>query len=238
MLSITSIYEDVIDTVKQEQNGTITFLEFNRKSRLAELRLLDYISGDISGQQPPEPYTTQKVYDFLTPFLKETTANISDGKLIVPSDYYLFEEMFIIGSYKDKDECGKDRVVSNENTPIELLDSSAFEMRKKTYISSLKPSIAKPIAKKVGKYFYFAPTDLGPITLVFKRYPVFGEIKTMVDPVYNDVVPNPATSVNYEWDEKARGMLIWFIAQRYGVSNRENALTEQLNNEGKEAKRP
>lgn len=221
-----------MDKVKVEQNGSLTFTSYNIKSRLGELRLLDYLSGDVEGLKPPEPYTTQKVRDWLTYFLISVKRLVQDGTLAKEPDYYMWEAASLIGSFKDE-LCGEPVTITGCDTPIELLDVAVFDARCQTYIASLKPSLKKPIAKSVGKNFEFLPVDLGSVKITYKRLPVFGEIKTTIDTVYNIEIPDPATSIPYEWPEFARPLLTWFIAQQYSVSNREKALTEQLLVEGK-----
>lgn len=231
-MNVVEIYNAIADKIKPEQNGTLAISSFNIKSKTAELRLLDYLSGDVSGITPPEPYTTQKVRDWLSYFLFTQNGIVEGGGFEKPADYYMFENMAIIGSYKD-DDCGDEVLREGCDTPIELLDGAAYDERCKTKIKSLKPSIKKPISKIVGQNFQFNPKDLGSIKLTYKRYPVFAVVKVMVDPIYNDEVPDPATSINYEWPDFARGLLIWFICQQYPTSTREAALAQQLNNEGK-----
>jgi hypothetical protein len=156
---------------------------------------------------------------------------VTDGKMPRPADYYSFENLSTIGSYRDE-LCGDPVVIEGCNTPIELVDGQIFESRCQTHIESLKPK-NKPIAKLVGMNFEFAPADMGSVKLNYKRVPVFGKILVKHDPVYNEDVPDTDTSTNYEWPEFARRMLVWFISQQYGVANREQALTQQLQVEGK-----
>lgn len=234
-MNIIEIYNAVADKVKPEQNGTLAISSFNIKSKTAELRLLDYISGDVAGVAPPEPYTTQKVRDWLSDFLFKQPGVVENGIFEKPEDYYLFDSMAILGSYKD-DDCGEEIIRAGCDTPIELLDSAVYDARCFTHIKSLKPSIKKPISKIVGNNFEFNPSDLGSIALTYKRYPVFGEVKVMVDPVYNNEVPDPNESINYEWKDYARELLVWFICQQYPTSTRETSVRQQLEAEGKSAR--
>lgn len=225
-MDVVSVYNDVLDRTATEQNGTISIKKFNRFSRLAELRLLDYLSGDISGVTPPEPYTTEKLRDFLSVMLKSEPVQSKDGVFTKPGDYYKFDSSSIIGSYKD-DHCGEEVIVSGEDTPIEILDGPQFTSRSKTYIKSLKPSIEKPIGKMVGNKIETLPKDLGSAKLYYIKYPVFGEVKVKVDNVFNEEVPDEVNSVNYEWPESCRNLLVYFICQQYPLSTRERAFVEQ-----------
>jgi hypothetical protein len=225
-MDIISLYNDVLDRTATEQNGSITIEKFNRFNRIAELRMLDYLSGDVEGVKPPEPYTTSKLRDWLSIFVKPFTAQVQDGYFTRPEDFYRVESNSIIGDYRDE-VCGKDVLVSNGNTPIDILPSEQFEYRCQTYIKRLKPSAKKPIGRIVGTTIETMPVDLGSVKLYYVRYPVFGEIKVMVDQLYNNEVPNQATSINSEWPEFARNFILYFIVQQYPVSTRERALVEQ-----------
>lgn len=228
-MDVNSIFLDVCDRVVPEQNGSIVFSKFNRFSKLAELRLLNWLSGNITGDQNgyPTPYTTEKSRDFLAPVLRTDKKQVQDGIADRPDDYYLFERMAIIGDRRDE-LCGEDVIITGVDTPIELLDAAVFDSRSQTYIKSLKPSLRKPIAKLVGKVFHFLPVDIGSIIIEYKAYPTpYGELKTTVDPVYNIEVVDTTTSVPYVWDDSVREDLIFFITQFYAGGTRETALVQQ-----------
>lgn len=225
-MDIISVYNDYLDRTGAEQNGGTSIAKFNRYSKLAELRLEDYLSGDISGVTPPEPYTTEKLRDFLSTMLRSDTMQVQDGSFTKPDDYYKFDSSSIIGSYKDE-LCGEEVLITGEDTPIEILDGPQFTMRSQTYIKSLRPSAKKPIGKMVGDTIETLPADLGSVKLYYIRYPVFGEIKVKIDSVYMDEVPDPATSINYQWKESCRNLLLYFISQLYPVATREKAFVEQ-----------
>lgn len=235
-MDVNSVFLDVCDRVVPEQNGSIVFSKFNRFSKLAELRLLNWLSGNIVAGQPgyPEPYTTEKVRDFLSPFLKSEKLQVEAGALTRPDGYYMFERAAIIGDRRDE-LCGEDVIITGVDTPIELLDAGVFDSRSQTYIKSLKPSLRKPICKIVGNEFEFLPKDLGSIIMEFKRFPVYAELKTTIDAVYNIEVVDTANSVDYEWNDSVRENLIFFITQFYGAGTRESALQQQNSLVGKTA---
>lgn len=227
MSNIIDIYNSLsLDDANKDQNGTISYPRFNRLSRRAEIKLLDWVSGDIEGQKPPEPYTTQKDKDFLSPFITKFPAQVVNGSITKPSDYYGYENMYRLGNKLSAD-CEEEEASSDGcNTPIELLDGGQFFERCNTDIEELKPSFKKPIAKIIGKQFDFLPNDLGSVQLEYIRYPIYGEIKTKMDTVYNEEVPDPLTSINYEWDDKAINLLIWFMVDLFCNHNREQALKQ------------
>lgn len=237
MLNIISVYDDVLkDSVNKFENGDISIPMFNRMSRRAELWLLDWLSGDVSNAAPPIPYLSQKNKDWLSPFIKKYPAQVVNGSITKPEDYYGYENFYRIGS-KIEADCEDDEPISDDcNTPIEILDGDKFNQRCLTYIKSLRPSFKKPITKLVGNNFEVNPKDLGSVILEYVRYPIFGEIKTKFDAVYNEVVPDEDTSINYEWQEWARPFLGWCITDLFANNSRENAL-KQFNQSTKKSER-
>lgn len=71
MILASSVYEDLVDALNVESNGQFSYAMFNRYSKLAELSIIDWITGDINGVQPPQPYTTMKDKDYVSPFIKK-----------------------------------------------------------------------------------------------------------------------------------------------------------------------
>lgn len=209
MIPVSGIYQDVQDALIAQTEVPIAL--FNRYSKLAELKTIDWITGDINGNTPPEPYLTQKTKDFVAPFIEIYEAHITGGIITRPADYYSYENMVKLGAGTTSDCESTDPPEDKGNTPITLLDGAQFTMRQRTFIKELKPSFKKPIAKEVGKNFEFFPKDLGSIRLEYYRYPKFANIVPTLDQQYNQEVPDEALSTNYEWDEKARPVLLWFL---------------------------
>ena len=232
---INSIFLNVSDRIVPEQNGSIVYTKYNRFSQLGELRLLYWLTGNISNQLGyPEPYSTQKIRDFLSPFLTSEKIQVENGIAVKPANYYMWERAAIIGDRRDE-LCGEDVIITGIDTPIELLDAATFDARSQTYIASLRPSLRKPICKLVGDSILTLPKDLGSIIVEYKRYPVFGKIETKIDEVYNNEVVDEDASKNYEWGEYARELLVFFIVEQYPISTRENALQQQTQLVGKTA---
>lgn len=232
-MNVISLYNDVMDRTATEQNGGITISRYNRFSKLAELKCLDYLTGDLEGVKPPEPYTNQKLMDFLQTFIATDTKQVTNGSSPVPENYYRFQNLKVIGSYLDVNDCGEEEIVSKGDTVIELLNSQQFDKRCLTKIKDLRPSMKKPIAKIVDGQFIYHPIDLGSVRLEYVRYPVYGEVKVEIDTVFNDEIPSPTLSINYEWKDNVRNLLLFFVVQQYPASTREKALVEQNENIGK-----
>lgn len=228
MISVISIYEDVTkDSANTAENGELGILQFTRLSRRAEISLFNWLTGDPAGIQPPTPYLTQKNKDWLSPFITKFPAHVVDGFITRPANYAAYENFYRLGSGTNSD-CDEDETVSQDecNIAIELLDGQKFYQRCNTFIEGLKPSLNKPIAKMIGNTFEVLPKDLGSVTLEYIRRPKYAEIKTKVDVVYNEVVPDPLTSIDYEWQEEVRDVLIYIITDYYANNTRENAIKE------------
>lgn len=233
MINAVELYNAVHDKVKSEENGSLSILSYNIKSKSAEIKLLDYLTGDLEGMKPPEPYNNQKLRDALQLFVATDTKQITGNGSPVPDNYYRFQNLNVIGSYLDVNDCGEEVMVSKGDTVIELLGSQQFDKRCLTKIKDLRPSMKKPIAKISNNSFQYKPIDLGSVKLEYVRYPIFGQIKVKYDALYNEDVPDEINSINYEWPMYAFNLLVWFISGMYAIGTREKALVEQLQVEGK-----
>lgn len=230
MILISSIYNDVaLDNVNSAENGSLSFQMFNRLSRRGELRLLDFVTGGINNDVEMMPFTIQKDLDYTSQFIKKFTGQVADGKITRPEDYYLYQNLYLLGDYAQGIECGEDDEIVNDgcNQPVELLEGSKFYMRCNTFIEGLQPSFTKPIVKQVGKDFEFLPRDIGSVSLEYVRYPMFGKIVPKMDTIHNDEIIDEALSTNYEWEEYARELLVYFITDTFAIHTREKALKEQ-----------
>lgn len=227
MIPVGNIFNGVADEILKEANGELPFDLFNRLSQLAELDLIDWLSGDIRGPNPPEPYTTQKDRDWLTPFIKKFPTHAVNGAITRPSDFYGTENIYLLGDYNEQTDCSnEDAVKSDCNIPVSVLDGDQYYARCNTYIKGLKPSFKKPIAKMVGNTFEFLPSDCGSLVLEYYRYPKFAQIVSMHDAQYNEDFIDVNASTNYEWDLKASGILIYFIVDRFANRTSNKSMKE------------
>ena len=229
-MDIVSVYNDSLFQINKA-GGYLSAPDFNGISRRAELKLLDLITGNLKSPAPPNFFATQKAADWLSKFIETYPAQAKNGRVDKPKNYYGWDNAYILGDYFKTPDCTNedtddDVVKSDCNVPIEILQGQQFYNRCNTSIKGLKPSFTKPICKMVGSEFEFSPKDIGSIKIEYVRYPVFGELKMTVDPVYNVEVPDTSASKNYEWDEYAREYLIWFIVDIFSNSTREKALKE------------
>jgi len=234
-ISISSVKDDV-DQQIGKANGSLTITDFNRLSRRAENRFLDWITGKVEGNILPQMYTTQKDKDFVSPFIVAFKSALTDSKITKPTDYYLYENMYAL-SLKEVlcDEDGSDSSCDDEEKEvsadssniekdvIELLDGQRFYIRAKSKIKGLSPSLKKPIAKEIGNSFEFLPNELGGVVLEYVRYPIYAVAVSEIDPIFNTEIVG-SSSTDYEWKESAREMLVWIIVDLYSNSVRENAL--------------
>jgi hypothetical protein len=225
LIPVYSLYKDVVNRINLSENGNLSLRRFNEVSWLAQLSLLDWLSGDISAAQPPEPYLSQKNKDWLSTFITTYKAQVKDGVIAKPKDYYLFQDIVYLTADKEEDRgCIEDEegVLQVQRRSVDLLDSGAFTQRSNTFIKSLKPQV-KPICKMVGSGIVFNPPDIGSVELDYVRLPKRAEIKIVMDNVYNTEVADEANSINFEWSEFARGILVWFIVDECFNSTREQA---------------
>jgi hypothetical protein len=220
MLSIIEIYNDVIDTIATDQNGDLSFSKFNRFSKRAETKCLDWLTGN-KDVIPPPPF--QKNKDFISTFIEKVSSQVTNGVIVKPENFYGYDNFYRLGS-KEEADCEEEENPQMCNTPIEILDGQQYYVRCNTYIEEKKPSFTKPIAKIVGNTFEVIPNDLGSVVLEYIRFPIYGQVKTKMDLVYNEEVADSATSINYEWSEGMRDILIWFIVDMFSNYNREQAL--------------
>lgn len=224
MIDAISVREDVIkDSINKWESGYASIEMFNRLSRRAELRIIDWLTGDVEGVKPPEPWLTQKNKDWLSPFIARYRASVTNGFIDKPSDYYRFEGFKRLTERVD-DDCEDERESNEPN--ITLLDSDKFNQRTTTYIISKRPSLKKAIAQMVGNQIEVRPRDIGSVELLYIRYPKFAVIGSKVDPVYNDVVPDDNNTTHYEWGEWARPVIIYFITSFFADHIREQALKQ------------
>lgn len=221
MKKVIRIYNSTVrDDVNESENGYYSIQMFNRNLERAELNLMKYITGDlIPSADFPMPYNTQKNKDYLKRFIVKFKANNS---FTIPEDYYGWENLYKLGSYKSSD-CDTDETVEVKscNTPISILDGQAFYSRCNSYIEGLKPTQGVPIAKIVDNTVEIEPSDVGSVCLEYIRYPKYGKIVTKVDKEYNDEVPDEENSVDLEWDEWAIEPLIWFLSNKFFTHTRE-----------------
>ncbi len=225
-MNVITLYNDTIDRIAENENAHLSFGKFNRFSQLTELQIIDWLTGN-NDVIPPPPF--QKNKDWLSVFIKKDPAQVVGGSIPKPADYYTYDNFYRLGS-KVQADCEEDENPEDCNTPIEILDGQQYYVRCRTYIEEKKPSFKKPISKVVGNTFEVNPSDLGSVVLEYVRYPVFGEIKVIHDNIFNEDVPDPATSINYEWPDAIRPIFVWFLAQQFSIYTREQALNQMNQN--------
>lgn len=218
MILVSSIYNDVLDLISKDQNGEMDFSMFNRMSKRAEVRLLDFLTGNVTGQKPPVSFSNQKTRDFLSPIMKDYKTGLdNDGKFTKPTDYYYYDNMYSLiapEACEEPEDCDADVDEAIGKYVITLLSGDRFNQRKDTYISGLKPTPKKAIAKEVGAGFEVYPNVAG-VVLEYVSTPVFAKIVGTIDPTYNTPVVNENTSTNYTWDEGVRELLVYFLGDAF-----------------------
>lgn len=219
---IKEIYDDCIDTIGTDQNGDLSFSKFNRFSRRAELSIIDWLT-DNNDVIPAPPF--QKNKDWISTFIKKIPAQVTNGIIPKPDNFYGYDNFYRLGNKVEAD-CEEEENTQMCNTPIEILDGQQYYVRCNTYIEEKKPSFKKPISKMVGNTFEVTPNDLGSVVLEYVRNPIFGKIVSKLDTVYNEEVIDENLSTNYEWPEGCRQVLIWFIVDMFSNYTREQAIKQ------------
>lgn len=205
---IVDTYNDVLAQINRPQNGDMSIDLFNSFSRLAELAVIDWLTGqDLSAADAklPAPWLTQKNMDWLSPFIVPVKKHVN-GSLEKPSDYYRYESMQAHVSSCD----------GLEIKDIDLLTPAKFARR----INNVTPGKSELIARMVGNKFEFNPKELD-VELVYIRYPKFGVLGKKTDTVYKRIVPDPTSSTDYEWPEAVITLFIHNIVQRFNARQRE-----------------
>ena len=243
-IPISSIYDDVRQGIGKEQ-GELTISDFNRISKLAENRIIEWGTGKIEGNTLPQMYTTQKVKDFVSKFITEFKAVPVNGRITRPSNYLTYENMYILslkdsGCEDEENSCDDNDEQETDTsgiikTEVEILDGDEFRIRAKSKIKNMAPSLRKPIAKQVGFDFEFLPDGLGGVVLEYIRYPIYAVAVGMMDDEYNIEVIDPNASTDYEWNENARNLLVDIMVDYFSNEVRDgnlknmNAATKQMN---------
>lgn len=222
MLSVIEVFDDCMDRINPQENGVFTYAMYNRFSWLAQLRTIEWLSGDVSGIIPPEPYRTQKNRDWLAPFVVKYPANATNGVITRPDDYYLYQDLYLLRGQTEDCDNGEEMLI--ENIPITLLSNDKFYRRANTFIEALKPSQDKSISKQVGLNFEFLPMDIGSVVLEYIRYPKKSLLATEIDPALNDEVPDLPNCIDFEWDSWVKEIMVYYICQQFAMYTRETAL--------------
>lgn len=228
-MDVYEIYQDCLDGINKDNNGYLSVDLFNRLSWTAQLRLLDWLTGDVAGIVPPL-FDTQKNRDWISDFIIAYPRQVENGKATKPSTYYLYQAGYKINGTinNDCDEDAEQEYTIVPNTTITLLDNSKFDLRVNTYIKSLKPTITNAICKVVGRDFVFNPADIGSIGIEYVRYPVRAKLVMKDDIVYNEEVYDSVNSIDFEWQEYARPILTWFIVDSF-FNHTTNMIGKQMN---------
>lgn len=221
-----------------DENGYWSYELYNQGIRIASNKVIDYVTGDSSMQTLPISYSTQKAKDFISFLITAYKAPIENAVITKPSDYYTFENLSILSisdtGCEDDTDCETDTIAPQIiEIPVEVLDGQQFNVRAQTYIKGLKPSPKKPIAKFIGNTIEFLPKELGSCKLEYIRYPIYGEIVTMIDPVYYDVVADPNASIDNEFGEWARELLLYYLVQGFSTHISQQSLYQMNEASGK-----
>lgn len=231
-MDIISLYEDwARDSVNKDENGTADYEMFNRVVLRASTRLLNYLTGGTDGEAPPFSYDVEKAKGFIAFLITTYKQQVVNGIMPKPDNYYSFENLYTMALKEtgceepkdcDDENNGVNEIIYRE---VDVLDGQEFNVRAGTNIELLKPK-NKPIAKEIGKNFEFLPIDTGNARLDYIRYPIAGTVNSVPDPTYNDQIADPATSIDCEWGEWARELLIFFMTDSFANKTSQQSLKQ------------
>ena len=231
-ININSLYLDVLDDLNKNENGYMSVVQFNRYVKRAGLDMLKVLTGEMPvSQNMPMPFDTQKLKDYLYQFFEQFE---TVGDFVLPSNYYNWQYLYKLGVSSVADcETGVITKVDPKDKPIPILSEDDFNGRKNSFIEGLQPTGKSPIAcittlNGNQKGVKVAPTNSGSIRLVYVRYPIYGELKTVLDTTFNQPVYDPATSIDCEFNDYARNYLVWNISGKFLTHIREQG-AKQLN---------
>lgn len=228
MIKSSEIYTDfVVDNANKDENGDVSYTQFNRMLWKVQLRMMGWLTGNFDEVNPPEKISPQKTRELLSVFLVKLPKQVISGEIARPDDYYSFHNVYAItGKTNECADKYEEETVEVTKKAIQILDNSKFTIRAATRIECMKPK-NKPIAKLAGAGFEFLPEDIGSVVLEYYRLPVKARIVTKKDATYNDVVPDEVNSVNLEWMEQARPYLLHFLNQEFSLPTRDMAFQQQ-----------
>lgn len=213
MIDVQELYYTVSQQANTDENGQLA-TSFNSFIKMAELDIMDWLTGRVD--KSPSRYLTQKNKDLLIPFITSKDENFSDGTIPKPADYYTFENMRVAWLKTDCDESGKPMKWHD----VTLLNSDKIANRIQSSIEGIKPTTEMPIAEIVGNEFKLHPEGMdGQSKLIYIRYPIYGIYNTVIDPIYNDNVYDPATSKNLEWEESLMNYFVDRMMQYISIRN-------------------
>ena len=231
MASVIEVFNATKLLIHTEQNGELTVSDFNTFSKLAELRMIDWLTGKPGADGKPiiTPYDNQKNRDWLSPFILKHAANVSNGIFIKPAGYYQLDSFAKLIVKRECEDESDGEVI--EKT-IDVLAGPQFRSRLETSIELLKPK-NKPCATGDTSGFRVAPADMGGAVLYYIAYPVYGKIVSKVDEEFNEEVPDENASINYQWGDWCIPVLSWMIENLFSDRVRDASLKNMNNATGK-----
>lgn len=157
MISVIELYQMwALDDANKDENGYASFEKFNRYLKRAQIEVLKQLTGAINGKPGmyPIPFESQKLKDYLSPFI---TRYIAVNSFEIPQNYFNYDNLYKVGGKRETVDCESDIVVFKKgcDTPIEILDGQQFKDRCGSFIKGISPTSKSPISKIVNNKFEF-----------------------------------------------------------------------------------
>lgn len=219
MINIDELFKAVSQQVNSDENGQL-LTSFNSFCKRAELAIMDWLTGKLDDRGNPFPspskFLTQKNKDWLKPFIVKNDSNFTDGIVLIPDDYYTYENLRVAWLGESCNEKG----IPDNWHDVTLLNSDKVSNRLQSIIDGIKPTEKRPIGEMIGSDIVLHPEGMeGQSKFVYIRFPIFGVYSTKIDPVYNDAVYNPSTSKNLEWSESLLNYFVDKITEYFSMRN-------------------
>ncbi len=225
-VNINTVYEAVLLLSNRNQGGgIITADDFNRYANMVNKGMMN---EDFEIFQK-----TQKLTDRIKSFIKKKQLySPQSGQVAYPKDYFYF---IAARTYKNdnyiklKTEC-ETAGTNPDYTKLPTISIKPIDNDKLGILNQsevYQPSVQFPYLLFYNDYLQIYPIDLGVIILDYLEKPqdvlwAYTEVNEL--PVYN-----PATSINFQWDETVTNQIIMEICRYAGINTREFEVSKAVN---------
>jgi hypothetical protein len=222
-MTLDIVLENVNYRVNKDNSGNaLSPDEFNA---ILELVNIEYFKWNFGLPEQYKPNMTfaarewevnQKITDDMNPFLVTLDGAVkpflqvsNKGLAILPEDYFHVSSI------------GYDLMEgdSTKRYIVEIMTNAQWNSRLGSHI--LKPALDCPIARFISGQLEFAPKNIGQVDFSYLRKPTIPFYATTEDPITEDMVYDPANSVQLEWPPDCitdiTNMLVSYASDNLGM---------------------
>lgn len=246
MISVYSVYKDVLDDVNKEENGAFGFDQFTRVCNKALLfihaKVMEYIQ---SGTEAKEVQMSKDVASY---FISKKTLEFDNGEFKKPEDYAYYDNLR--AAYYNADTMERIRelneLLCNDDDPTinkgkikseleklklcksfidcQILRHDQISHRLRSYIPNKRPTQGKPIAEQYGQTFKIYPCDSGNVELLYYRLPKECKLVGKENPSTLEFEFDATNSIDIDLPLTAKNSLVNAICTKWSVFVREQEL--------------